>query len=128
MRVALVTMWAVIGLTACTWMQPIEPTHDVRRNVKVALAAYEATQQAMIIYGRLPGCDQDAGVVKFCRDQASWNKIQIADKLAVRAINAAPPVLSGEDRDDGQIIKALIAIDQVTAALREAQKKWEGVP
>lgn len=128
MRVALVTMWAVIGLTACTWMQPIEPVPDVRRNVKVALAAYEATQQAMIIYGRLPGCDADAGVVKFCRDQASWNKIQIADKLAVRAINAATPVLSGEDRDDGQIIKALIAIDQVTAALREAQKKWEGVP
>lgn len=128
MRVALVTMWAAIVLAACTWMQPIEPVHDVRRNVKVALAAYEATQQAMIIYGRLPGCDHDAGVVKFCRDQASWNKIQIADKLAVRAINAATPVLSGEDRDDGQIIKALIAIDQVTAALREAQKKWEGVP
>lgn len=128
MRAVLVTMWAVIGLAACTWLQPIEPVPDVRRNVKVALAAYESTQQAMIIYGRLPGCDSQAGVVKFCRDQASWNKIQIADKLAVQAINAATPVLSGEDRDDGQIIKALIAIDQVTAALREAQQKWQGVP
>ena len=61
MRVALVTS-ACIVLAACTWMQPIEPTHDVRRNVKVALAAYEATQQAMIIYGRLPGCDSADGL------------------------------------------------------------------
>jgi hypothetical protein len=74
----------------------------------------------------LPGCDKDAGVIRFCRDQAAWNKIQIADKLAVQAINAAAPVLSGEDKDEGQIVKALIAIDQVIAAVKEAQQKLGG--
>lgn len=128
MRVALVALWAVIGLAACSWMQPIQPTPDSRRHVKVALTAYSATQQAMIIYGQLPGCDAAAGVVRFCRDQAAWNKIKIADKLAVNAITAAAPVLAGEDQDDGQIIKALIAIEQVTAALSEAERKWRANP
>lgn len=126
MRAALVSVWVVVSLAACTWMQDIEVAPDARRHAKVALAAYESTQQAMIIYGRLPACSEV--VVKFCRDQVIWNNIKIADKLAVQAITAATPVLAGEDRDDGQIIKAMIAIDQVTVALRAAQQKWGGVP
>lgn len=104
-------------------MNPLVVTPEARRTAKVALTAYETTQEAMLIYGHLPGCDAEAGVKYLCRDAAAWNKIKIADKLATRAINDAAPVLNGSAPDGGEIVKALIAIDQVKLALRDAQTK-----
>lgn len=115
---ALATMCMVVVLTACTTLAD----NDVRRKAKVALAAYEATQQAMLIYGHLPACDPASGVLRFCRDAVIWTKVKAADKIAVVAINQAAPVLQGEAIDAGQIIGALTAIENVKNVLREAQE------
>jgi hypothetical protein len=115
-----------LALSACAWFGPLEIGQDARRNAKVALTAYEATQQAMLIYGRLPGCDMETGVVRFCRDSGVWRKIKAADRLATAAITSAAPVLQGEAPDAGEVVAALSAIAQVQAALREAQDKLTG--
>jgi hypothetical protein len=104
-------------------INPLNVTPDGRSKAKVALTAYETMQQAMLIYGHLPACDTDAGVLHFCRDAGVWNKVKIADKLAVRAINDAVPVLAGETPDSGEVVKAVIAIGQMRDALKEANSK-----
>ncbi|TXH54477.1 MAG: hypothetical protein E6Q97_10880 [Desulfurellales bacterium] len=116
----IVTLCMVVVLTACTWTEQLVD-NDARRKAKVALAAYEATQQAMLIYGHLPACDPVAGVLRFCRDAVIWSKVKAADKIAVVAINQAAPVLQGEAIDAGQIIGALTAIENVKQILQEAQ-------
>lgn len=123
MRAVLVSALAVAFVTACTWMQPLDLGADGRRNARIAITAYEATQQAMLIYGRLPGCDKDSGVTRFCRNAAVWNKIKIADKLATTAIVQAAPILEGKADDGGEVVKALAAIEQVKDALKEAQSE-----
>lgn len=125
MKRAFATLCIAVVLAACTWTQTLVG-EDGRRNAKVALTAYEATQQAMLIYGHLPGCDAEAGVVVFCRDQAVWVKIKTADKVATLAIMQAAPVLQGEAIDAGQVVKALIAIQNVKVVLQEAQAKLKG--
>jgi len=125
MRPALAIAVLLAFITACTWLSPITVTPDARSKAKVALTAYETMQDGMLIYGHLPACDPVAGVIRFCRDAAVWNKIKIADKLAVQAVSNAVPVLAGETPDGGEIIKALIAIDQVKMALKEAQAKMQ---
>lgn len=117
----LTALCMAVVLTACTWTQDLVD-NDVRRKAKVALAAYEATQQAMLIYGHLPACDPASGVLRFCRDAVIWSKVKAADKIAVIAINQAAPVLQGEATDTGQIIGALTAIENVKNVLREAQE------
>jgi hypothetical protein len=113
------TLCMVVTLTACTTTLV---DNDVRRKAKVTLAAYEATQQAMLIYGHLPACDPVSGVLRFCRNAVIWGKVKAADKIAVIAINQAAPVLQGEAVDAGQIIGALTAIENVKNVLREAQE------
>jgi hypothetical protein len=117
----LVAVWVASALVGCALLQPMNADDDARRAAKVTLTAYEATQQAMLIYGRLPGCDKEAGVVRFCKDPDAWKKIKAADRVATTAINAATPVLNGSEVDAGQLVKALIAIEQVKEALKGAQ-------
>lgn len=114
-------VFIVFVLSACALLQPIDRDNDARRAGKIMLIAYETTQQAMIIYGRLPGCDTEAGVIRFCRNQKIWDRLKVADKVATLAIVEATPVLNGEQIDVGQIIKAMAAIESVKQALKDAQ-------
>jgi hypothetical protein len=123
---AMAATFAAIALAACALLSPLGADDEVRYGAKVALAAYETTQQAILIYGRLPACDAEAEVVRFCRDRALWAKIKAAEKAAVEAIVAAEPVLNATAIDAGQIAKALAAIATVNAALREAQAQIMG--
>ena len=54
-------VFAAIALTACALLAPLGRDDEARRAGKVTLAAYETTQQAILIYGRLPTCDPEAG-------------------------------------------------------------------
>lgn len=113
-------------IASCALLQPIGKDDEARRTAYVALTAYESTQQAMILYGRLPGCDAEAGVIRFCRNQKIWDKIKVADKLATTAIVNATPVLNGEEADAGQVVAALVAISNVKEAIKEAQAQLGG--
>lgn len=112
---------AAVALTACAILQPIGKDDDARRAAKITLAAYEATQQAMLIYGRLPDCD--AVTMRFCKYKGVWARLKAADLVATTAINEAATVLSSDKIDAGEIVKALIAIDHVKQVLIEAQTK-----
>ena len=123
------TMIAASGaamLTACALLTPLARDDDARRAAKVTLAAYETTQQAILIYGRLPSCDAEAGLVRFCRDRAVWTRIKIVEAAASTAIARATPVLNGTEVDAGQIVAALSAIAEVRNAIGEAQSKLKG--
>jgi hypothetical protein len=118
--------FAAIALAACALLQPLGKDEEARRAAKVTLAAYETTQQAILIYGRLPTCDQDAGVVRLCKDRATWTKIKIVEAAATRAIAEATPVLNGSEVDGGQLVAALTAIEGVRQAVIDAQTKLKG--
>lgn len=114
-------------LAACALLAPLEHDDEARRAAKITLAAYEATQQAILIYGRLPTCDAEAGVLRLCKDRAVWARIKIVEKAATTAIAEATPVLNGSEIDDGQLVAALTAIENVKTAVGEAQSKLKGV-
>ena len=131
MRAVLNTIAAAylaVALTACALLQPLGKDDDARRTAKVTLTAYEATQRAILIYGRLPTCDAEAGAVRFCKDANVWTKIKTVEAAATKAIAAATPVLNGAEADTGQLVAALIAIEEVRAAVTEAEHKLEGPP
>ena len=115
-----------VALAACALLAPLGQDDQARRAAKVTLTAYEATQQAILIYGRLPTCDPEAGVVRLCKDRAVWTKIKAVEKTATRAIAEATPVLNGTEADAGQLVAALIAIESVKSAIDEAQTKLKG--
>ena len=129
MRAVLNTLAAAylaVMLTACALLQPLHADDEARRAAKIALTAYEVTQQAILIYGRLPGCDAEAGHVRLCRDRALWAKIKTVEAAATKAILAATPVLNAEEADTGQLVAALIAIESVKQAVGEAHTQLKG--
>lgn len=117
---------AATAIAACALLAPLGRDGDARRVAKVTLTAYEATQQAILIYGRLPTCDPEAGVIRLCKDRAVWTRIKAVEKAASAAIAEATPVLNGAQADAGQLIAALVAIENVKAAVGEAQTKLKG--
>lgn len=126
MRTALNSMFvASIGivLAACALLAPFGRDAEARRVARVTLSAYETTQQAILIYGRLPNCGDLAP--KICKDKEVWAKIKVVEAAATRAIGEATPVLNGSRGDAGQLVAALAAIANVKAAVQEARWKLE---
>lgn len=118
--------WLAVVLTACALLAPLGKDDEARRAAKVTLAAYETTQQAILIYGRLPTCDAEAGVIRLCKDRALWARIKTVEKAATTAIAEATPVLNGAQVDAGQLVGALMAIENVKTAVQEAQANLKG--
>lgn len=127
LRVMAATSVAVL-LTACALLAPMRADDEARHGAKVALAAYELTQRAALIYGNLKPCDPDpkSAFERICRDAKVWAKIKAADKAAVAAIVAATPVLNAETVDAGEIARALAAIATVKTAVDEALTQIKG--
>lgn len=125
---AMAVTCAAILMTACALLAPIRADDEARQGAKVALAAYELTQRAALIYGNLKPCDPDprAAFEYICRNAKVWAKIKAADKAAVTAIVAATPVLNGATADVGQIGAALAAIATVRQAVSEAVAQISG--
>lgn len=113
-------------LAACALLQPLNADDDARRAAKITLTAYEATQQAILIYARLQPCEAETTVGPLCRDEKLWSKIKTVEAAATKAIAAATPVLNGQAADEGQLIAALIAIENVKQAVGQAQTKLKG--
>jgi hypothetical protein len=129
MRLVLNTIavaYVAAAVAACALLAPLGHDDEARRVAKVTLAAYETTQQAILIYGRLPTCDPEAGVVRLCKDRAVWTRIKIVERTASAAIAEATPVLNGTSADAGQLVAALMAIEKVKNAVGEAQTKLKG--
>jgi hypothetical protein len=111
---------STLALTGCaSWGK--QTLGETRKNAKLVLMAYETAQEGIIFYGHLPDCAPTAP--KFCRDKEVWTRIQIYNKLATNAIQAAEPVLNGEQVDAGEIIAAYNAISTVKSAYAEAMGK-----
>lgn len=118
--------YLAVALTACALLAPLSADDDARRAARVTLTAYEAMQEAILIYGRLPTCDTEAGVVRLCKDREVWTRIKVVEKAATAAIAEATPVLNGREADAGQLLAALAAIEGVKQAISEAQTKLKG--
>lgn len=149
MRRALTTMAAAITavmLTACALLAPLGKDDEARRAANVTLAAYETMQQAILIYGRLPTCfprrspegegqggplEPSAATAnlrpaRICKDKDVWAKIKIVEATATQALAEATPVLNGSEADAGQLVAALMAIENVKNAVKDAQTKFKG--
>jgi predicted small lipoprotein YifL len=122
----LAAAYVAAALAACALLQPLEADDDARRAAKITLTAYEAAQQAILIYARLPTCDAEAGLTRLCRNAKLWTKIKTVEAAATKAIAAATPVLNGAKLDEGELVAALIAIGEVKSAVAEAQTKLTG--
>jgi hypothetical protein len=120
-------VFAAMALSACALLAPLARDDEARRGAKITLAAYETTQQAILIYGRLPYCDAQAGMVRLCKQRAVWAKIKVVEAAATRAIAEATPVLNGAEADAGQLVAALTAIENVKTAVTEAQTRLKEV-
>jgi len=114
--------FVAIALTACALLAPLGVGDEARRAAKITLAAYETTQQAILIYGRLPTCGP-LEASRICKDRVVWDKIKTVEKAATFAIAEATPVLNGTQADAGQLVAALAAIMNVKDAMKEAQTK-----
>ena len=88
-------------VTACALLQP--PSRDNTR----LLIAWEATQQALLIYGHLPRCHD--GAPRLCRDPVLWQKLKTTEAAATSAITA---------EDDLAVIAAIVEITNDLAGTR----------
>lgn len=122
----LFTASTAVLLTACALLAPLGKDDEARRAAKVTLTAYEAAQQAILIYGRLPTCDAEAGMVRLCKDRAVWQRLKVAEKAATTAIAEATPILNGTRVDEGQLVAALIAVENVKRAVSDAHHGLKG--
>lgn len=118
--------YVLAALTACALLAPLGKDDEARQAAKIALTAYETTQQAILIYRRLPTCDAEAGVTRLCKDRNVWSRIKSVEKAASTAIAKAAPVLNGAQPDSGQVVVALAAIEDVRNAIAEAQRNLKG--
>jgi len=118
-------VFAAMALAACALLAPFGRDDEARGAAKVTLAAYETTQQAILIYGRLPTCGP-LEPSRICKSKEAWAKIKTVEAAATRAIAEAAPVLNGSALDAGELVAALAAIENVTAALKDARTKLEG--
>jgi hypothetical protein len=109
-------------VTACALLAPLGADDEARRAAKITLSAYEATQQAILIYGHLPTCGP-LEPSKICKDKQVWARIKVVEAAATAAIAEATPVLNGSEADGGQLVAALMAIENVKGAINEAQAK-----
>jgi len=116
-----------IALTACALLAPFGADDEARRGAKITLAAYETTQQAILIYGRLPTCGP-LEPSRICKDAGVWGRIKIVEGAATRAIAEATPVLNGGEADAGQLVAALAAIMAVKDAVKDAQTRLAAPP
>lgn len=123
----MLTAGVAVVMAACALLAPAGADDEARRAAKVTLAAYETTQQAILIYGRLPTCDAQAGAVRLCKDRATWQKLKIVERAATAAIAEATPVLNGAQADAGQLVAALIAVENVKRTVTEAHDRLKGV-
>jgi hypothetical protein len=117
------TLAVLIG--ACALLAPLGKDDEARRAARITLSAYETTQQALLIYGRLPSCGP-LEPSKICKDPIVWSRLKVVEAAATRAIAEATPVLNGAQVDAGQLAAALAAIDNVKKAVRDAQASLEG--
>jgi hypothetical protein len=108
-------------VAACALLQPMRVDDDARRAAHITLTAYEALQQAVLIYGRLPTCDVEADLIRLCKDRGLWRKIKIVEAAATKTIAEATPVLNGDVVDTGQLVAAAVAIGEVKRAIVDAQ-------
>lgn len=108
------TIGLAFGLVSCAGNE------SALKGGKVALTAYETTQQAMIIYGSLDTCPKSKPI---CKSHETWQKLKAADAVATTAIMEATPVLNGTEADVGQIFKVYSAIQKVKEAFTEATDK-----
>ena len=109
-----------MAATACALLQPIHADDEARYSAKLVLTTYAATQQAIILYGRLPTCDLTQS--RLCKDKHVWVKLKATEAIATTAIAAAEPILNAQAIDTGQIIAALHAMQTVTETMRRAQE------
>lgn len=110
-------------LTACALLRPLGADDEARRAARITLTAYEALQQAILIYGGLPTCDAEAQLVRLCKERALWRHIKIVEATATRTIANATPVLNGQRIDAGQLVAAALAIEQVKTAVINANAR-----
>jgi hypothetical protein len=126
MKAILRTLFAaslVVLATACALLQPMKIDDQARRAAHITLTAYEALQQAVLIYGRLPTCDAEAELIRLCKDSSLWRRIKIVEAAATKTIAEATPVLNGQTVDSGQLVAAAIAIAEVKSAISAAQSR-----
>ena len=93
-------------LTACALLQPLDA--DTRRTARIVLTAYEATQQAILIYGRLPDCE--AVATRLCKDRVHWQKIKTAEAAATQAIAQGTSIVIAIEDVNTALIQALSGI------------------
>jgi hypothetical protein len=122
----LAAAYVAVMLAACALLQPLGADDDARRAAKVTLTAYEAAQQAILIYGSLPPCAAQTAVAPLCRDAKLWARIKTVEAAATEAIASATPVLNGREADTGQLVAALVAIENVKSAIAQANAKLKG--
>jgi hypothetical protein len=122
----LAAAYIAVMLAACALLQPVGADDDARRAAKVTLTAYEAAQQAILIYGNLPPCEAQTALAPLCRDAKLWARIKTVEAAATEAIASATPVLNGREADTGQLVAALVAIENVKSAIAQANAKLKG--
>lgn len=113
-----------VALAGCqsvaTFISP-ELETSLRRSAHVSLVTYhEFVQGAMLQYGQLPTCSDEAPKVKLCKDHDAWQKIKAAEAAATNSILAAEATLLGDDIDTQAIIVAMDRIEYAKSLILEA--------
>lgn len=113
---------AALALTGCSsFSLDVATRDDFRKAAAVAIATYaDVYQPAVLAYGSLPPCP----AALLCREPEVHAKMKALDLAAVRSIDAAEAVLTGNAASRGEVERAIAAVVEAEIAIASAAGRF----
>ena len=112
------TMPRVVGAETAT---KVEQTS--LRAAKTALTVWSLTQDAILVYGRLPYCDPELPDLHVCKGRASWAKVKAIEAQTSAVVLAAKPIVEAGTDDAAFLMGVVAAVNDGFVAVNQAKGK-----
>lgn len=113
---------SILALSGCASFDlDVATRDDLRKAATVAIATYaDVYQPAVLAYGGLPPCP----AALLCREPEVHAKLKALDLAAVRSIDAAESVITGDVASRGEVERAISAIVEAEVAIAAAAGRF----
>lgn len=124
-----VTIALALSLTGCASLPRIIGAETATKMetaslkaAKTSLIVWRITQDAVLVYGRLPACDPAIPDAKVCRSAGAWDKIKSVELTTTAAILAARPLVEAGSDDIAFLAGVVTTVNNAQIAIAQAQK------
>ena len=128
--VAIVALAVSMSLNACSSLPRVVGAETATKienaslkAAKTSLTVWKITQDAVLITGRLPRCDDALPDLKICVTAKTWAKIKQIEATTSATILAARPIVEAGTDDVAFLTGVVQAVNDAQIAIAEAKKE-----